>query len=505
MKVQTIRGKISNINLVHQLIGTTKVLLAIAFLSSLLGMNSAHAAQIIAPPAKSKVSGWGTIVTWADRGVTGIDRWWVRASKDPDGKNQFFNSGNIFDTSRRTVEVTGLPRDGSTVYVKLFYLKNGSWVRADMKSYQSVPVNPLNKSPTAPTSPAGPIVRSKPPVTTPQGGISLKRSGPVVASYDGQVIENLYINAGSSAQCGVQIAGYNNVTVRNVFVNHYNVGVCASDAQGVNISGVKTVSTSAPRSGPHCKPGVANCYRDKSNFANPDTRLSIYLLRTPSAKVNKVEVSKGSTGVSVALSRNVDVENVVCYDMRGPAPRGGCVQFANSSDGSLTNFYSKVYKDTSHDFDIINAWRSDNVVVQNGLIDGSYSINGVGIIADQDSNGMTVSNVDLINTTNSAVSVWAGTAATTGKNFTAKNINVKNTHCMSRHDNLPPSSGGVVAGIHPSAINPVFSNVRFANHCREFFAFCIEACREVSGGLFDIRRVRDVSIRSPLRLKFAWE
>ena len=51
--------------------------------------------------------------------------YWLDAGSAPGGNN-YFQSGNLGNVL--TVNVTGLPTDGSTVYVTLYSLIGGQWV-----------------------------------------------------------------------------------------------------------------------------------------------------------------------------------------------------------------------------------------------------------------------------------------------------------------------------------------------------------------------------------------
>lgn len=334
---------------------------------------------------------------------------------------------------------------------------------------------------------------------------TLMQSGPVTVTSDNQIIENLHITAGSGDHCAIVAQNFNNVTLRNLKIDHANIGICSQDANGLQITDVMFDSTSTPSAGPHCQHGVSGCKFTKSDWADPDTRLAVRLLRTPSAKLDRIQVDGASGGMFLYQSDGIEVNDVVCTDIRGPYPRGQCVQFVQSSNSSLKNFYTKIWKDQSRSEDNVNMYQSDNVSVSEGFIDGNYSINGVGVIADTGSDNAHVKNIDLINTTVVAVSVWSNDENNVGENFLAENIRVKDTHCESR-DNLVPSSQGLVFGAHPNSDNPRFVNSTYFNHCRETHSWCApgSSCRTGSGGSFDVRE-EDFTPRARLQLIFPWQ
>jgi len=150
-------------------------------------------------------------------------------------------------------------------------------------------------------------------------------------------------------------------------------------------------------------------------------------------------------------------------------------------------------------------YESDNVEVSDGLIDGNYSVNGVGVIADTGSDNAVVRNIDIINTTVVGVSVWSNDENNIGRNFLAENIRVKDTSCSSR-DGRVPSSGGLAFAAHPNSENPQFLNSQWFNHCRSTVIWCSPggSCRQRSGGVADIRE-EDFEPKQPLELIFPWE
>ena len=84
---------------------------------------SASTGQITSPTPGSTLTGSSVTFNWnAGNGATA---YWLDAGSAPGGSN-YFQSGNLGNVL--TVNVTGLPTDGSTVYVTLYSLINGQWV-----------------------------------------------------------------------------------------------------------------------------------------------------------------------------------------------------------------------------------------------------------------------------------------------------------------------------------------------------------------------------------------
>jgi|GEM_PF-2933781 len=336
--------------------------------------------------------------------------------------------------------------------------------------------------------------------------LNLTSSGPIIVRNNGQVIENLKITAGTETDCAIKINNFSDVTIRNVEIAHANVGICAYDSPGVTISTAKIYSTSAPERGPHCLHGETYCdSTNRDGRANADSRLNIRFVRSGNSTVEFAELDKGGSGVSAVSSPNVEIHDLRCLDARGPYPRGNCVQFAGSNNGVLKNFYSLNIKDVSHELDNINMFNSDNAHISHGLLDGSFSINGVGIIADSGSDDLTITDVDFVRTTNAAVAVWAGETVKVGRNFRVDNVRVKDTSCITRDEDLPPSSGGLAVSVHPEAVNPIVTNTVYWNHCRPQASYCTSSgCRSAAGGVFDIQEENFV-LKDPLQLLFPWE
>ena len=78
---------------------------------------------ITTPTPGSTLTGTSVLFSWTPG--SGATAYWIDAGSSPGG-NQYFQSGNIGNVTSYTV--TGLPSDGSTVYVTLWSLVAGNWV-----------------------------------------------------------------------------------------------------------------------------------------------------------------------------------------------------------------------------------------------------------------------------------------------------------------------------------------------------------------------------------------
>lgn len=79
-------------------------------------------ATITSPTSDSILEGLGQIFTWDSAGQI-VDQWWLFAGSSPNSADYFFGGNSL----SKSVTVTGLPYDGSTVYVTIWYLTGGIW------------------------------------------------------------------------------------------------------------------------------------------------------------------------------------------------------------------------------------------------------------------------------------------------------------------------------------------------------------------------------------------
>jgi len=98
---------------------------------------------ILTPTPSSLINGNSLDITWSANGATNIKRWWVRAGQNSNGYydsvNDYYNSGSIVDPATTGTTITGLPADGSTIYITLWYFQNGAWRQTGVHSHISIP------------------------------------------------------------------------------------------------------------------------------------------------------------------------------------------------------------------------------------------------------------------------------------------------------------------------------------------------------------------------------
>ncbi|OAP40009.1 hypothetical protein AU381_10745 [Sinorhizobium glycinis] len=204
------------------------------------------------------------------------------------------------------------------------------------------------------------------------------------------MIENLdiYVTNGDA----VTIT-HDNVILRNVRIHHVNGdGVSVSGATGVTIENTEVINADPPAGiAPETSPNINNIIAENS----------------PNLTVHNTTVREGSTGIYLLNSPGADLSHVDGYDFHGPFPRGQFVQFNNSGNSSLTDFYAFNDPANSHPEDIVSVYASPNTTISNGVIDGNNSQTGVGVMFENGSTGGSVLNVDAIHQANGAFSSYA--------------------------------------------------------------------------------------------------
>ena len=63
------------------------------------------------------------------------------------------------------------------------------------------------------------------------------------------------------------------------------------------------------------------------------------MINSPNLTVHNATLRDGSSGIYLVNSPGADISHVDGYNFHGPLPRGQFVQFNNSGDSTLTDFY----------------------------------------------------------------------------------------------------------------------------------------------------------------------
>lgn len=197
---------------------------------------------------------------------------------------------------------------------------------------------------------------------------NLKASAPTSVTHDNQVVELLYIR--SLDEPAIVVNDFKNVIIQNVVVEHgtTSAGIDFSGADGLLIRNVTTALVGGPTTGPLPSAGA----------------VGINGLGTQNLRVQNVRTSGSSSGIYLLDCPEAHLSYIVGRNMRGPFPRGQCVQFNKSPNSMLEDFYcfNEVGKNVSHTEDNISVFQSNNVTIRRGLIDGNNSPSGDGIMVE---------------------------------------------------------------------------------------------------------------------------
>jgi hypothetical protein len=311
-------------------------------------------------------------------------------------------------------------------------------------------------------------------------GCTLTDSGPLSATSDGQVIEKLRITSTSGA--ALTIHGHANVVVRDVEILHAGgPGIDASNAPGLLIQRVHVVHTGAPPKGPNPSADLVN--------------ISIY--SSDNVTIEHARLERGSSGIYLVQSPGAKLGWIEGHDFRGPFPRGQVVQFDNSPNSSLADFSCEDPPDTSWPEDNVSVWRSSNVSVQRGFIDGNNSPTGVGVmfeLSDGTSSGGLAEDVDTVDMGNGSFSGYPA------RDVTFRRTRARDNHCSGQAGRAAPSSGSLVWAGSPDSQN-------LAIEQSSYYALCNPQNLVWDKSVFttvDISKA-DFTPRAPIREHFCWE
>ena len=219
-----------------------------------------------------------------------------------------------------------------------------------------------------------------PTIGTP--AIVLVPSGPVVSRADGDIIENLDIDAPGGD--GISVL-HPRVTVRNCRIRHAEGhGVYAMGAAGLVLEQLEIDHVGAPQSG-------AGPSYDRNN---------VNIEHCPGTNISRVKAFRGSSNIYVEHSERTRMSFLELRDARGPLPRGQNVQLNASPDSVLEDF-SAENGPTSWTEDNVSMFKSDRCLVRRGLVSYNNSPTGDGVMIEG-SFDCTVEDVDAVQQGNGA-------------------------------------------------------------------------------------------------------
>jgi chitodextrinase len=313
----------------------------------------------------------------------------------------------------------------------------------------------------------------------PDPGCSLTNSGPVNVTQNGQIVQNLFITA--SGQPAIRVNGFSDVIIRNVRINHTGAeGIVFTNAPRLRIENVSVLHTGAPSSGP-------NTSTERNNISG-----------TFSADVvmRNVRLEKGSSGVYLIECPRANLSLIEGHDFRGPFPRGQLVQF-DKSHNSLLEDFSCENPVGSWPEDNISSYRSDNVTIRRGLIDGNNSPSGIGVMFEQDQgqgNGGLAEDVDAIRQGNGCFS-----------GYPARNVTFNRTRCIANictdQGRGPPLSNALAWAGEPSSTNLKVLNSTHSQLCNPGNVIWDENVFTT----IELSSASNVTPRAPQRLNFCWQ
>jgi len=295
---------------------------------------------------------------------------------------------------------------------------------------------------------------------------ALKPSGPVEATKDGDIIQNLDITT-TDTTFGITCKGFSDVVIKNVRVTHYPQGDDASASSRRSVSTRRNSAGGVPPPPPGSSSAAAssgivfqNCDRitienvrvQLVNFpTGPFTSYNNFNIKgtdSESPKLSNLIVSGGSSGVWLGSCPDASVTNWAGYNMHGPFPRGQCVQFSRVTNGVVSDFICKNQYDYSWPEDMISMWRSPNSTVENGLFKCNNANTGTGLMFEQSSTGTADKDVDLANSWGLAKNLQGygigGCCFSTygGTSITFENVQCKDNHCEGKGGR--PSASGLM-------------------------------------------------------------
>lgn len=238
--------------------------------------------------------------------------------------------------------------------------------------------------------------------------------------------------------------GAKNVRIKHLLVEHPvgSVGIGFDRCDGLVIEDVevRTVGDDGRRADGHARPGPCTIpNRDCDNIHGKNSK---------DVFIHRVRVSGGSSGIELHGCTGATLRDIVARDVRGPYPRGQCVQFSNSHGAVLESFHCVNDVAFSWPEDSISVWRSRDVSVRFGLIDGNNAPNGVGVMFENDdaqATGGSIADVDAIHMGDGCFSAYPASSLTMVRTRCGWN------HCTGVGGRAAPSSGGMMwaAGDQP--------------------------------------------------------
>jgi hypothetical protein len=155
-------------------------------------------------------------------------------------------------------------------------------------------------------------------------GCKLTDSGPITVTKDNQIIEFVRVRSSSSTP-PIAVKGHKNVIIRNVLIEHSykSAGIQFSGANGLLIQNVSVTLVNPPSTGgPLPSAGAVGINGDS----------------TEGLVVENARTTGGSSGIYLIQCPSAQLRFIQGKNMRGPFPRGQCVQFDKCPRSVLEDF-----------------------------------------------------------------------------------------------------------------------------------------------------------------------
>jgi hypothetical protein len=192
---------------------------------------------------------------------------------------------------------------------------------------------------------------------------TLIRSGAIVSSYAGEVIENLDILSLNGDAITITHPG---VIVRNCRITHAGGhGIHAVGAKGVTLESLEIEHRGAGLSGE----GLSTDRNNISLEACPDT------------VITRIKAAKGAANIYVEASERSVLSWLELHDARGPLPRGQNLQLNKCANSTVEDF-SAENGPTSWTEDNVSIFHSDSCTLRRGLVSYNNSPSGDGVMLE---------------------------------------------------------------------------------------------------------------------------
>jgi hypothetical protein len=270
-------------------------------------------------------------------------------------------------------------------------------------------------------------------------------------------------------------------------ISHQNGRGIFGSGENIVISDVEVIHIALPE-------GVAPHSSEQEN---------IHIHDAPGVRISRVKVSGGSSGIRLIRCPNAVVEQVQGENFFGPLPCGQLVQFDDCPGATLDGF--SVVNDLSGSYveDNISVYKSPNVEVRNGLVDGNNAPNGTGVMFEESDDGLC----------EDVLTAHMGNGAFTAagsQNCTFRRCDTRDGHNTGQGGRAAPSSNGLSYGSTPdyytddgevpASAGTVFEDCRYSNPANAANISFDNATISTNG--ISEGAVRE---RSPLNLIWPWQ